>query len=58
MLKFLLSKKKGIAHVRLNTILRKLWKDEIMGQDEVRELIDEIEEKDSLVVTEKKSILS
>lgn len=51
-------KKKGIAHVRLNTLLRKLWKDEIMSQDEVRELIDEIEENDNLVVTEKKSIFS
>lgn len=53
MSKFLLSEENEIDHVRLNTILRKLWKDEIMGQDEVRELIDEIEEKDSLVVTEK-----
>ncbi|MFW6141608.1 MAG: hypothetical protein ACOC53_03510 [Candidatus Saliniplasma sp.] len=48
----------GITHVRLNTILRKLWIDDIMSQEKVRDLIHQIEEKDSLVITDKKSIFS
>ena len=51
-------KQNGIDHVRLNTILRKLWIDEIIEQEDVRDLIHEIEEKDSLVVTDKESIFS
>lgn len=52
------SEENAIAHVRLNTILRKLWRDDIMGKEEVRDLILEIEEKDNLIVTDKESIFT
>ncbi|MFO7992359.1 MAG: hypothetical protein R6U61_08745 [Thermoplasmata archaeon] len=51
-------KRNGIAHVRLNTILRKLWKDEIIEEKEVRDLIHKIEENDSLIIVDKESIFS
>ncbi len=47
-----------VAHVRLNTILRKLWKDDIMVEKEVRDLIHKIEENDNLIVADKESIFS
>lgn len=51
-------KKNDIDHVRLNTILRKLWKDDIIRKKDVRDLIQKIEENDNLIVTDKESIFS
>ncbi|MFP4001846.1 MAG: hypothetical protein ACLFSM_05830 [Thermoplasmata archaeon] len=51
-------KRNGVDSARLNTILRELLKKEDMEQEDVRNLIDEIEKKDNLVVTDKDSIFS
>lgn len=42
----------------LDKLLRVLWRDNILTKEQVRELIDEIEEKDSLIITSKDEILA
>lgn len=51
-------KKKNIKSINLNHILRALWKLNILTKKEVKNLIKKIEEKDNLIITSKKEILS
>ncbi len=50
--------KKGVDVLTLNQLLRALWELKIISKDDVRELIDDMENKDNLIITSKEDILS
>lgn len=47
-----------IDFLTLNNLLKLLWKDKILTKEEVRKLIDEIEEKDNIVIVSKDEIFA
>ncbi|HLD42526.1 MAG TPA: hypothetical protein VJB08_00890 [Candidatus Nanoarchaeia archaeon] len=48
--------KHGVAALTLNSILRYLWEEEIRTKEYVKELIEEIEKKDKIIVPSKDKI--
>lgn len=50
-------KENKIQNLTLNNILHSLWKLKILSKEEVKRLMNEMEEKDNLIITSKKEIL-
>jgi predicted nucleic acid-binding protein len=47
----------GVTCIRLATLLRSLWVSEVLTKEEVRELIDEIERAEGMIVKDRQEIL-
>lgn len=47
----------GVTCIRLATLLRSLWVFEVLTREEVRELIDEIEEAEGTIIRDRQEIL-
>ncbi len=49
-------KRNDVNYAHLNHILRLLWKDKILSKNKVKELIEDIERRDTLIITDKQEI--